>query len=346
MAYARRVDFEALTQVERIARLEQLARGALAHWHLDGAQLALLKYRENAVFRVTAATTGERFVLRVHRPGYHSDAEVRSELQWMAALSDAGIETPAVVQTAAGDLFVTVSHDLVPEPRQCDLLRWVEGRAIGDIEGGHVASADEVRSSHRQAGRLAALIHNHGQRWQQPPGFTRPCMDFAGLIGDRAYLGPYGACRLLSPGDVALLDQARDGVERALAAFGQGADRYGLTHGDFLPENLLRDGDTVRIIDFDDCGFGWHVMDIATSLLFLLGEPHYDAAYSGFVDGYRSARALPDEHLAMLPVFLLTRAMTYVGWCGSRPEAPVSQEKGPVVVAATLALAEQFLNAG
>lgn len=346
MAYARVVDFEALTLAERIARLERLARGALAHWQLDGAQLALLKYRENAVFRVTAAASGERFVLRVHRPGYHSDAELRSELRWMAALIEAGIETPPVVPTAAGDLFVTIGHPQVPEPRQCDLLRWVEGSPIGDIERGHVATADEVRSSHRHAGRLAALIHNHGERWQRPPGFTRPRMDFAGLIGERAYLGPYGACQLLSRDDVALLDRARDGIEHALVAFGQGPDRYGLTHGDFLPENLLREGDAVRIIDFDDCGFGWYVMDIATSLLFLLGEPHYEDAYAGFVAGYRSARALPDEHLAMLPLFLLTRAMTYVGWCGSRPEAPVSQEKGPVVVAATLALAGQFLDAG
>lgn len=346
MADASQSDFEALSQVDRVERLTQLARAALAHWHLDEAQLALLKYRENAVFRVIAPTTDERFVLRVHRPGYHSDAELRSELQWMAALIDAGIETPPVVPTAERDLFVTIGHPQVPEPRQCDLLRWVEGSPIGDIEGGHVATAAEVNSSHRLAGRLAALIHNHGERWQRPPGFARPHMDFAGLVGERAYLGPYGACQLLSRGDVALLDRARDGIERALAAFGQGADRYGLTHGDFLPENLLREGDAVRIIDFDDCGFGWHVMDIATSLLFLLGEPHYEDAYAGFVEGYRSERALPDEHLAMLPLFLLTRAMTYVGWCGSRPEAPVSQEKGPVVVAATLALAEQFLNAG
>jgi Ser/Thr protein kinase RdoA (MazF antagonist) len=341
----RKDDFESLVQEARVARLEQLARAALASWRLGAARLSLLKYRENAVFEVTDSAPGDRFVLRVHRPGYHSDAELRSELQWMAALRGAGIETPSVVPTAMGDLFVTVRHSLVPEPRQCDLLRWVEGTIIGDIEGGHVASAAEVRTSHQHAGRLAALIHNHGEHWQRPEGFTRPHMDFAGLIGERGYLGPYSACQLLAPGDVALLDRARDGIEHALAAFGQTPDRYGLTHGDFLPENLLRDGDTVRIIDFDDCGFGWHVMDIATSLLFLLGEPHYDDAYSGFVAGYRSARSLPDEHLEMLPVFLLARAMTYVGWCGSRPEAPISQEKGPVVVGATLALAEQFLGA-
>ena len=100
----------------------------------------------------------------------------------------------------------------------------------------------------------------------------------------------------------------------------------------------------MRIIDFDDCGYGWYVMDVATSLLFLLGEPNYDAAFAGFVEGYRSVRPLPDEHLEMLPVFFVARAMTYVGWCGSRPEAPVVQEKGPWLVESTVAMAEQFLS--
>ena len=338
-------DFDALPLQERLSRLEQLARAALPRWNLAAAQLSLLKYRENAVFKVTVSGSGERFVLRVHRPGYRTDAELRSELQWTAALIAAGIEAPAAVPTATGELFVTVSQEAVPQPRQCDLLRWVEGTIIGDVEAGQVASAEVVRSSHYLAGRLAARIHDHGEHWSRPAGFTRLSMDFDGLIGSRAYLGPYGACKLLSADQVALLDRARDGIAGALAAFGQTPDRYGLTHGDFLPENLLREGDTLRIIDFDDCGFGWHVMDIATSLMPLLGERQYEDAFAGFVGGYRTVRPLPDEHLEMLPVFLLTRAMTYVGWCGSRPEAQLAQEKGPFIVGAALALAEEFLGA-
>lgn len=345
MANTRREDFDALSQQARVDRLEQLARAALARWRLEAAEVSLLKYRENAVFKVTEAGSGERFVLRVHRPDYHTDAELRSELQWMAALRAAGIEAPAVKPTPAGDLFVTVRHATVPEPRQCDLLRWVDGTLVGDIEGGHVASGEEIRTSNVLAGRLAALIHDHGEHWARPPGFTRPHMDFEGLIGSRAYWGPYRACRLLSADQLTLLDQARDAVAGALADFGQAPDRYGLTHGDFLPENLLRDGDTLRIIDFDDCGFGWHVMDVATSLVWLLGQPQYDAALAGFVEGYRSVRALPDEHLEMLPVFMLARAMTYVGWCGSRPETPMAQERGPLIVGATVLLAQQFLGA-
>lgn len=337
--------FDALSQDARVERLQQLAGAALAHWGLEAATFELLKYRENAVFKVTIPVSGERLVLRVHRAGYHSDAELRSELQWMAALIDSGIRAPSVVPAKSGKLFVTVTHPAVPEPRQCDLLRWVEGSIIGSIEGGHVATAEEVRTSHYLAGRLAALIHNHGEKWQRPADFVRPHMDFDGLIGSRGYLGPYSACTLLTPEQVALLDQAREGIRGVLEAFGRTPDRYGLTHGDFLPENLLREGDTVRIIDFDDCGFGWHVMDIATSMMFMLGEPLYEDAFTGFVGGYRSVRALPDEHLELLPVFLLTRAMTYVGWAGSRPEAKVVQEKGPTIIGATLMLAEGFLAA-
>jgi hypothetical protein len=36
--------------------------------------------------------------------------------------------------------------------------------------------------------------------------------------------------------------------------------------------------------------------------------------------------------------------MTYVGWCGSRPETPMAREKGPLIVGATLYLAQQFLG--
>jgi len=336
--------FETLSQEVRVERLERLARTALLRWQLPAATIALLKYRENAVFGVTCGGSGERYVLRVHRARYHSEAELRSELQWIAALNTAGIEAPRVVPAASGELYVTVAQDGVPEARQCDLLRWTEGTIIGDIESGHTAGTDEVRSNHLLAGRLAARIHDHGQRWQRPSGFTRPHMDFDGLIGERAYLGPYSACALLTPAQRAVLDRAKERIRAELTGFGQTPDRYGLTHGDFLPENLLRDGDTVRIIDFDDCGFGWHVMDVATSLMFLLGEPHYDVALAGFVEGYRSVRPLPDAHLEMLPVFFLARAMSYVGWVGSRPEAPITQEKGPWLVESTLAMAEQFLT--
>lgn len=59
-----------------------LGAEALSHWKLTGAQLTLLKKRENAVFRVQTEG-GERYALRIHRHGYHADAALVSELRWM-----------------------------------------------------------------------------------------------------------------------------------------------------------------------------------------------------------------------------------------------------------------------
>jgi len=91
----------------------QLARLALSHWRLDGADLDVIKHRENTVFKVTA-TDGRFFVLRVHRRGNNSDAAVQSELMWMGALRDAGIATPAVVPAKNGELFVHVGEESDP----------------------------------------------------------------------------------------------------------------------------------------------------------------------------------------------------------------------------------------
>ena len=75
-------DFYDLDVASRAQRLEAAARDALQHWNMVDCELHLIKYRENAVFRVDCK--GIRRALRVHRYGYHSDAELLSELQWMS----------------------------------------------------------------------------------------------------------------------------------------------------------------------------------------------------------------------------------------------------------------------
>ncbi|MFM7275918.1 MAG: aminoglycoside phosphotransferase, partial [Gammaproteobacteria bacterium] len=53
--------------------LRRLAEAALPRWGLAPREMSLIKYRENAVFRVDT-TAGSRVALRIHRHGYHSDA--------------------------------------------------------------------------------------------------------------------------------------------------------------------------------------------------------------------------------------------------------------------------------
>ena len=59
------------------------------------AEITLINVSENATYRVDDPATGERFVLRVHRLGYHSTQAILSELDWLEALrEEAGVRTP------------------------------------------------------------------------------------------------------------------------------------------------------------------------------------------------------------------------------------------------------------
>ncbi len=160
-------DFFDLDVASQVQRLEAAARAALQRWNMSGCELHLIKYRENAVFRVDC--NGMRRALRLHRHGYHSDDELRSELQWMQALRQAGITVPTIVPAASGDLFVTHAASDLPGDIQVDLFEWIDGEQLGSIEAGITDDAS-VAETYRTIGELAGRVHNQAVSWQLPPG--------------------------------------------------------------------------------------------------------------------------------------------------------------------------------
>lgn len=338
-------DFYALSNDAQAERMRDLALIALAQWDIEPADLALIKYRENAVFRVTTIG-GEDYALRIHRADYHSDDELRSELQWIKALAEGGIEVPALVPTREGDAFAVVSGGGVPEPRQVDVFEWVQGRQLGTAETG-VADTSTVCDTYRTIGTLAAQLHNQAVGWTPPAGFTRHAWDTPGLVGPQPFWGAFWELAALTPEQRALLLQARDTVYRDLEAYAaepSSAGRYSLIHADFVAENLMVDGDKVRLIDFDDAGFGWHLFELATALYFEMDADYFDAAYAALIEGYRSARELPDEQLQYMPLFFLARSFTYLGWVHTRFETATARELTPLLVEKACELARDYLH--
>jgi Ser/Thr protein kinase RdoA (MazF antagonist) len=138
--------------------------------------------------------------------------------------------------------------------------------------------------------------------------------------------------------------ELRQSLLRDLHAVGTAPDRYGLIHADLVPENILVDGDALRVIDFDDAGYGWHMFEIATSLYFIRRDSIYFQARDAVVEGYRQHRSLPEEHLALLPMFLAARGSTYLGWVHTRAGEPVAAELTPALIELAVAAAEDYLN--
>jgi Ser/Thr protein kinase RdoA (MazF antagonist) len=336
-------DFYASSPQEQAARLQALAEGSLAHWGLGPCELQLIKFRENAVFAVTTRS-GQRYALRVHRAGYHTDAELRSELQWMRALQESGFDVPQIVSTRDGEAFLTSSHAGVPEPRQIDVFEWIAGSQLGSVGEDVPAQAAQLPRLFHTIGRLAARLHNQASRWDLPPGFTRHAWDTDGLVGEEPLWGRFWELAALSQEQRRLIVEARDRLRRDLAALDRSPSGYGLIHADFAPENLMVEGDRIRLLDFDDAGFGWHLFEIATSLYFHAAQPHYEAIREATLAGYRTERPLPEPQLALLPMFLAARGFTYLGWVHTRQETDTARELTPMLVELGVQAARDYLR--
>jgi Ser/Thr protein kinase RdoA (MazF antagonist) len=335
-------EFYARPESEQIQGLEALATCALARWGLTDVKLSPAAYRENMTFRVDAGGRGP-FALRIHQAGYRTDDQIRSELAFMEALRGRGVATPEVVPARDGALFVVSERPEVPEPRQCDLFEWIAGRALRATGDGAPLAPDALAEAYRQLGRQAAAIADAVEDWERPSGFTRPVWDAEGMFGPSAHLGDWRRLARLTREQRALFERLDERLRADLEGFGRGPDRFGLCHGDFLPENLMVSDGGLRLIDFDDCGESWQLFDFATAVFDLLGEPAFDPCLGALVAGYRERRPLPDEHLAQLPTFLLARALSYLGWSATRSHLVKAAAIAPHLLAALEGLAPAYL---
>lgn len=284
--------------------MSQLVVQALALWGMPDADFVLIAVRENQVFRVDHA--GKSYALRLHRSGYRTDAELRSELQWMDGAAQGGLFVPAPIPSATNEFLHVV------EGTQIDVLTWLQGEPVG-ATGEDLRTADR-EGLFRQIGHEMARLHTVSDSWVLPEGFVRCAWDRSGLVGDSPLWGRFWENLTLSASDRELFLAARERADTDLAAIESTLD-YGLIHADLVRENVMIDGDRLQLIDFDDGGFGFRLFDLATTLLKNIDESDYSALRDSLIEGYRSVRPIDTN---ALDLFLLLRAATYVGWIAPR----------------------------
>ncbi len=304
---------------------DQAARQALAAFGVEPATLRFVHVSENVTFRVTDARDGSPLVLRLHRPGYHDLPALRSEHLWTRALVAAGIAAPEPLLTPAGDSFTEVGVAGGGERRWAGLARWVDGELLADVVA-RSPDAAAAAAHFRQLGAIMAAMHNQAAGWRPPPGFRRHRLDADGLMGPEPFWGPFWDQELLSSGERALLLDLRDRLHAALLRYSADTQRFSLIHADLHPRNVLVSAGGLAVIDFDDAGFGWHQYDLAAALIGSQDHPDFARYCDACIEGYRTVRPLPEEAVALLPMFLLIRGMAYLGWCHQRPELPVGPE--------------------
>jgi acetylornithine/succinyldiaminopimelate/putrescine aminotransferase/Ser/Thr protein kinase RdoA (MazF antagonist) len=309
-----------------IISTKELAQKALTQWNIEGANLKLLKHRENTVFKITT-TDKQSFALRVHRSGYHTDAELNSELLWMAALNEAGVQTPVVIPTVSGNNFATTTNENDSISRQCSLLEWIDGDMFDQLGRVERGVQKELEERYFELGKLAAKMHNQGSDWDKPAGFTRHAWDADGLLGAEPLWGKFWQHPAINKPQRKQILKARFVLKELLKQMGETKQNYGLIHADFLPENILVNNGELKLIDFDDCGWGYYLFEMATSLFPQITQPFFDELVAAYAAGYRTERELSDADLEIFPAFLMIRGFTYLGWLQTRADAMKNGDK-------------------
>ena len=311
--------------------MSQTVEKALALWGLEQADWQLVAARENRVFRVCSRE--QSFAMRLHRRNYRTNAELWSELQWMDAIATGGVLVPAPIASQSGQRLHTV------DGIQIDVLTWLSGDPLG--KAGQVLAAADRNSIFWRIGREMARLHTISDAWSLPDGFTRGSWDCEGLLGDRPLWDRFWDNPTLSAEDRSLFLTIRDRAKRRLREIESVLD-YGLIHADLVRENVLVAGDKVQLIDFDDAGFGFRLFDLATTLVNNMHEPDFSALQAALCAGYQSQRKID---LAALDLFIVLRAMTYVGWIIERLDEDGAEARNKRFVANARSIAERFLAA-
>ena len=331
------VIFDALPHADQLAVLEQVALAALTHYDIGGApHVRLLNLSENATYAVEGGN--RRYALRVHRDGYHSAAAIASELAWAVALRDAGVvTTPRPVWTRQGNTIAQVGHPTLVRPRAVVLFEWESG-AEPDI-------TDDLTQPFERLGAVTAQMHGHARRWVRPAGFIRPVWNFDTALGEAApHWGRWRDGMGVTPAHAVLFARTVATIGTRLARFGSGPDKFGLVHCDLRLANLLIDGPTVKVIDFDDCGFSWFLYDAATPVSFYEHDTKVPDLIDAWVRGYRREAPLSADDAAEIPTFVMLRRLLLVAWIGSHSETDLAQSMGVAYTDGTSGLCDAYLS--
>ncbi len=231
---------------------------------------------------------------------------------------DSALGVLAPVRTRAGSLLTLAAtpaaHPETARPYVPVLSRWLDRqRQNAGLALAHV----EVD------GELMARLPDHAGRYGPLQPSARGRVDGQAEVARRPP-DPYAAavtdsCRALVTDTLSAeeAEQVRAVVERVRAAeqaLGQCPATFGLIHADLHHHNLLFAPGAVRALDFDDCGFGPLLYDLAVPLAEVQERSTYPALRAGLLAGYRRVRPLPPAQEAYLDTFIALRRVQDALW--------------------------------
>lgn len=252
----------------------------------------------NDTYHVVTAIN--EYVLRVYRFGWRTMADIEFELDLLCHLEKqhAPISAPVIAKDRKRLHWINA-----PEGNRAVVL-------FSFAPGIPLNYEDRGPEQALIYGRAMARLHNSMTPFQSV--HQRYELDIDHLL-DRPMAVIISNLRH-RPEDLEYLKLLSNMLRQQLKSLPPNSLKSGVCHGDLHGGNahITEDGQ-LTFFDFDCCGNGWHVYDLATFQWGARAREKLEDLWLPFLQGYREFRLIDEQEIALIPSFVAVRQIWLLG---------------------------------
>ncbi|MEO7001345.1 MAG: phosphotransferase [Ktedonobacterales bacterium] len=261
----------------------RIADRILEQWEHDPGSAQF--FRSSANFVYVFHNAGNRYFLRFADSAERTAAAIEAEMALLDFLASQGMTVTTPIASRNGRCVETVETDL--GSFHAVVFAQLQGSQL-EIEELSTAQFEVWGAT---LGKLHATLHQYHD----------PRVSARGTWKDHLTLA-----QTYVPKDEPRVQVECDYLTAFLAALPVTDTNYGLIHGDFELDNLFWQGETLAMLDFDDCSYSWYVADVALALrdLFETDADLSHPSFRAFIRGYSKHASMDEERISQLPTWM------------------------------------------
>lgn len=253
------------------------------------------------------------YTLRISRRGYRTYSQLRAELEWLGAIKDTDFAKP-------------VSKILDIDGYYCIFFEYIEGKMPS-------YNSESVLFN---IGKIAAKLHKFADI-----SLDRPIWNIENMTGEKGLWGNWRENKELTYKDRDIIEKALDIADKNIKNYH--TKKYGLIHADLRITNIIQ-GDKYYAIDFDDCGYGYFMQDIAAALSFMENSENIEALKLAWFKGYEEISPLDAKDKETADHFMLLRRIQLLAWVTSHKYSEYVRSISKGFAGESVSIAYDYLN--